>query len=273
MSYGWIGALVLRAYPADFRSARGEEMLGTLLDAREDSGRAFVRGLVSLLIRGLRARARVNAQVGAPRLIADGFCLAGVLRALAMLTDEYHGFGGAWPAWTLVVLFGVPVFAVLGRDRLGGLCGLIVAGYFLTHLMALIDPPHDLQLIGHPDILPWSVDRWAGPCVCFVVMLLKPRKRPRDARRAALLIPIVVLFLMPELATGVILLIALPVVGIIMLPVDPRLAIASAVLWAGLFASATANHVRLGLVTLPIVLLAMLLAVAQVRRASRDLPS
>jgi len=53
--------LLLRAYPAAYRDERGEEIIGTLLEATPD-GRAWPlpRDVRGLLIGGLRARAAVN---------------------------------------------------------------------------------------------------------------------------------------------------------------------------------------------------------------------
>lgn len=58
-----------------------------------------------------------------------------------------------------------------------------------------------------------------------------------------------------------------------MLAVDPRLAIASAVLWADIAAASTLGHTRLGLLTLPLVLLAMLLPVARQGAKPRARPT
>ena len=73
-----VARLALLAYPADVRAARGDEMRATLHDVSAGSGRAFAREAVDLVRLGLRARATATATAGAPRLIADGLCLAGV---------------------------------------------------------------------------------------------------------------------------------------------------------------------------------------------------
>lgn len=72
------GRFALGAYPLDARRARGEEMLGTLLDASDGSVGRFGREIGGLVRAGLGERAARVAGAGAPRLIADGFCLAGV---------------------------------------------------------------------------------------------------------------------------------------------------------------------------------------------------
>lgn len=167
MSSARLGRLALRAYPADVRDECGEEMLGTLLDAGDDSRRAFARGIRSLLVGGALERARDNARVGNRRLVADAFCLAGVLSSLLELRQMTElPFGP--PVWTIVVLAGVPAFAVLGRDRMAGLCGLavtvnaLIVGFGVPAAQAGQGP----LLLGHPGLVSF-IDRWLGPAVCF----------------------------------------------------------------------------------------------------------
>jgi hypothetical protein len=80
-----IGWLVVRAYPARTRSARGAEMVDTLLDSSEKSRRAFMTGCVSLLIAGMQQRGRkVN------RLVLGGIALVacGAGAAIAVVTGS-----------------------------------------------------------------------------------------------------------------------------------------------------------------------------------------
>jgi hypothetical protein len=65
-------------------------------------------------------------------------------------------------------------------------------------------------------------------------------------------------------------LIAVPLLGIGELPVNPRLAIASAVFWAEQAVTSRLGQTNIGLITIPILLLAVALAVAQQRRALRQ---
>jgi hypothetical protein len=66
-------------------------------------------------------------------------------------------------------------------------------------------------------------------------------------------------------------LIGLPILGIFYLPVDPRLAVASALLWADTVVTATVGGERLGLVTVPVLLLTVLIAVARQRALVRQI--
>src|ERR1700739_3484547 len=58
--------VLLTAYPAEYRRERGEEILGTLLEATPQ-GRAWpvARDVLALMIGGLRARAAANRRLTA----------------------------------------------------------------------------------------------------------------------------------------------------------------------------------------------------------------
>lgn len=263
-----IGSLALRTYPSEFRAVRGEEMLGTLLDAGEDSTAAFVKGCGSLLIGGLAERARSSVQVGTRRLVEDGFCLAAVLWSVYWLTSQAYWQTIEFPTWTLALAAAVPVFALWGRDRLAGLCGMALASYFLLRGYDVGHLPGQLVAIGHPSQV-FLLDRWLGPLVCFAAMVLKPRIRDNSTRRMAWLIPVAVIGVLWPPAVALLVLIGAPLLGIVLLPIDPRLAIASALVWIDVAAASTLGHVRLGLVTFPVLLLTILIADTRVRAVRR----
>jgi hypothetical protein len=62
-----IGQVALRAYPPAVREARGQEMLGMLLDAGEHSSLAFVRESGSVVLGGLRERGAITGRAGSRR--------------------------------------------------------------------------------------------------------------------------------------------------------------------------------------------------------------
>jgi hypothetical protein len=62
----------------------------------------------------------------------------------------------------------------------------------------------------------------------------------------------------------------LPLAGIILLPVDPRLAIASALLWADIGVTFTLGHTRLGLITLPVVMVVVLITIGRGKVLARQ---
>ncbi len=71
----------LRCYPPAMRTARGAEMLDTLLEASGDRHGVFVWNVVSLVTAGLGERARASARVSPGRTIAEAAKLASVLYA------------------------------------------------------------------------------------------------------------------------------------------------------------------------------------------------
>jgi hypothetical protein len=83
-----IARVALRAFPESVRTARGEEMLGTLLDVSATSRTRFLRELTGLVRSGLEARAARTAQNGAMRVVADGVCLSGVWLLTLFLASE-----------------------------------------------------------------------------------------------------------------------------------------------------------------------------------------
>ena len=174
----------LRAFPPAIRSARGDEMLGTLLDASAPSHARFAREIVELVRAGLRARATETAQAGARRLVADGFCLAAVwLLTLFLAADVANRIRGPiagspgspadllWP-WSLALLGAALALALIGFDRLAGAAALLFT-------VSLFGDPARYDIVG-ADRLPLLV-----PIICFGALLLAPRQRKTDAHRLA----------------------------------------------------------------------------------------
>jgi hypothetical protein len=264
-----IGSLALRAYPASFRSERGEEMLGALLDAGEDSTGAFVRGFASLIIGGCRQRARENGQLGARRLIADACCQSAVLLSVLNLSGLSERHLEPPPTWAWILLAAVLVCALLGRDRVGGICGVVLAGGLMFHQLGAQGGP-GIEIIGHPGRA-WFLGPEIVPFVCFAVMTFTPRIRAHDPRKLLWLIPTAVLFLIPETLVAALFLICMPLLGIILAAVDPRFAIVSVLLWTDAVAVSALLNVGLGLMTLTALLLAALITVARVRAITREI--
>jgi len=174
----------LRAFPPAIRSARGPEMLGTLLDASAASHTRFAREIVDLVRSGLRARATQTAQAGATRLVADGFCLAAVwLLTLFLAADVGNRIRGPLPggpaalvsSWSLALLGAALVLALIGSDRLAGAAGLLFTA-------SVFEDPARYDLTGTAR-LPLLV-----PLVCFGALLLAPRRRRPSTRRLAWLV-------------------------------------------------------------------------------------
>lgn len=251
--------LALLAYPKSLRSSKGEEIVGTLFDVSGESNAAYARELVALIGGGLRVRVGTAGQSGATRLIADGFCYAGV-GMLAFVTAlsvglvrrlvELHGAGvdASW-LWRLLLLTACLSAALVGYDRIAGAGALV----WVALGIGVANRAHvaGLQL---------AVD--AVPAACFVIMLTMPRRHARRIRRAGWLIPIAAL----GVATGGRVIAIYPVLAplavivplaLVRLTRDPRLAIACSVFAATVAVIDTADALRGGStpIGLPITLL------------------
>jgi hypothetical protein len=166
---------LLLTYPTGYREAHGDEIVSTLLEAARPTQRfPSWREATSLLLGGLRLRARQAAKQSPTRLWTDGLHLGVLLVVLVNL-------GGAMelllPPWT--ALLAVGALAVLrgwGRTALAAtaIAALAVARPLLPH-------------IGLPWWLPgygdWSaVGRYVWPAVVLAVLAWPGvgRLRPRS---------------------------------------------------------------------------------------------
>jgi hypothetical protein len=166
---------LLFTYPTGYRAAHSEEILSTLLEAARPTQRwPSWRESTSLLLGGLRLRARQAAKQSPTRLWTDGLHL-GVL--LIVLVNLGHALQMQFPLW--IALVAVGALAVLrgwGRTALAAtaIAGLAVARPLLPH-------------VGLPWWLPgygdWSaVGRYVWPAVVLAVLAWPgvARLRPRS---------------------------------------------------------------------------------------------
>jgi hypothetical protein len=166
---------LLVTYPPGYRAAHGEEILSTLLEAAGPAQRfPSWREATSLLLGGLRMRARQTAKQSPTRLWTDGLHLGVLLVVLVNL-------GGAlelrFPLWTVLVAVGaLTVLRGWGRTALAAtvIAALAVARPLLPH-------------IGLPWWLPgygdWAaVGRYLWPAVVVGVLVWPGvgRLRPRS---------------------------------------------------------------------------------------------
>lgn len=235
--------IALRSYPAKLRQERGAEMVSTLLDASGDSRRRFAREWFDLLREGFRARALQTASAGAGRLIADGFCLCAILLMsvdliiLVIWRTGHFQHDPLVALWSIGLLAAALALALVGHDRLAGGLGLI---WLVTRFPAVLH--EEFWQPGSPgkataDHVLLVLYQSALPFACFAVLLLAPRRQAVDLRRLAwLALPVLLIvqdspqqhgqgvtlaFLVQALALLLVVLFAA-----IMLPTDPRLAIA-----------------------------------------------
>jgi hypothetical protein len=223
-----IGQAALRAYPPVVRQARGPEMLGMLLDAGEQSRRAFAQESGSLVLGGVRERRALLARVGSRRLVADACCQAVLIfLALWLISAANTGVIAGVSRQLLVqelVLVVILAFAVVGCERIaavGGLAALIAYGPLGPHI----------QLV--------SLGRVVVPTACLLVMVCAPQRRPCDARQLLWLLPVGLLAALhahadiglPEILA------VMSVGGLLRLLLDPRLAIACSLVWITLLSA------------------------------------
>ena len=98
----------LRAYPAAYRAERGEEILGTLAEARPDA-RPSPGEVASLLVAGLRERERADSRVpgawwrgGLAALALPLACVNAAVALTGLGIAVERGTGRWWPAFALV---------------------------------------------------------------------------------------------------------------------------------------------------------------------------
>ena len=167
---------LLLAYPTDYRAAHGDEILSTLLEAARPTQQfPSWRESSSLVLGGLRMRARQAAKASPRRLWTDGLHLGVLLVVLVNL-------GGAMemllPPWT--ALLAVGALAVLRGWSRTALAATAIAGLAVARPLL---PAH----LGLPWWLPgygdWSaVGRYMWPAVVLAVLAWPGvgRLRPRS---------------------------------------------------------------------------------------------
>lgn len=166
---------LLFTYPSGYRAAHGEEILSTLLEAAAPTQRfPSWRESTSLLLGGLRMRARQAAKESPRRLWTDGLHL-GVL--LVVLVDLGSALQLRFPLWTALVAVGaLAVLRGWGRTALAA-----------TAIAALAVARPFVPQVGLPWWLPgygdWSaVGRYLWPAVVLAVLAWPGvgRLRPRS---------------------------------------------------------------------------------------------
>jgi hypothetical protein len=219
--------LLLRAYPEAYRSERGEEIIGTLLETTPE-GRAWplpmdIRGLV---IGGLRARAALNRRnttaanlrvavfVGVAAYLA--YVVAGVLGGLKTAADQ--GLQFRWPTLFVITLIAV----TLALAWLAGRRAIVLTSALSAAAVLVVAGPW------RPFAFGLAVTVLAG---LAVLIALASRERP-DRRWLWLIGPIVLARLLISTGAGIgvraalCLLLILAIVSITWLAIDARPTIA-----------------------------------------------
>jgi hypothetical protein len=238
-----IGRLVLRCFPSQEREQRGGEMLDTMLEASSGSIRAFAFEAASLAFAGLRERVGARAPVNTAGLVAEGFRQAAVIWVVLLLTVLHRGrFTARWPALDPfeLIVGAILVCWVLGYRRAAGVCGVVMLSSGVERWLVSVGVP------GYP--LWCLLGGCAVPFAGFVLMIAGPSPPARVLRRRAWRLPLSVIALLVvfdaafSVPLGEVLgLGALTIVGLLLITVDPRLWIATALVWTaiGIYVAAT----------------------------------
>jgi hypothetical protein len=199
-------------------------MLDTVLDAADDRHGAFVPDIVSLVIAGLGERARVSVQASVVATTADAAKLASMLSAclwVTVLTDRYGWRVNAPYSLHAIGLLAVVLLWALGRERLAGMIGVACT-------VALV--------LAYQSGIPLPIAVVIVPAVGYLCMSVAPRRKRPDPSAVAALAALVALGMIvapeqPGAVGAIIVLTAVSVAGVLAFPVQPRLAIAAAIIW------------------------------------------
>lgn len=170
---------LLLAYPPQVRAARAEEILTTLAESGGDRRLPSAREAWSLLVEGVRARARLAAAEGPGRIWADGLQLGVLLLTFANLGVLLRQ--ARWYlAWT--VLLGATVVAILrARPRVALVLAAVAALAAARPLLPMRLPQGLFGLApGYGD---WStVARHLAPVLLLALLSLPVLRRHLRAR-------------------------------------------------------------------------------------------
>jgi hypothetical protein len=245
--------LLLLAYPAVYRQDRGEEIIGTLLEATPE-GRSWpvARDVRGLVMGSLRARAAVNQRLTTSANLRIA-ALAGVAAALAFSAGAYvsvaaralTGLAGGhpqpgWPALLVAVLIGVAVTLAWVSRRRAVVLAAVIAAAILVSLAGAWRPP----------AFGWPVTVLTG----LAALALLAGRDEQPGRRWLWLLALVAAFpvlsaLPPRVGTLAFgsLLAATGIVSVLWIVIDARPAIAAAVFLLAFFLPLEIDNLAQGL--------------------------
>jgi hypothetical protein len=224
----------LQAYPPSVRNARGEEIVGTLLDASDGSWLRFSAEMLDLVRGGLRARGNVSAAVPLRRLIADACRLTALLwigvELLRWLTFELEPYPTP-TSWTVALPVLTLVLGLIGLDRLSAGCGLL----WLVIANPWVEP--GFKTLGDtPGWLNGLLIKDLVLIICLLAMIVAPRPRHIDPRRLLWLAALAGFAVLDalDMSQPAVPVLAISVFGLAAILISPRLAIAVPLWWIGL---------------------------------------
>jgi hypothetical protein len=180
MSRELIGRTLVRFYPTDVQQTRGNELVGTLLDAGDVSRWAFLANASSLAKSGLSERARQELGRPVGQILAGALCWAAVLTAMSVVVEgvatsvmwgvTIFSFGN--DPETIIDMYVLPILILAlfttGRNRTAGLLGLLRLGMRL----------HQSPMISLADFLITI----PVPALGFGLLAVRPRSIPPAGR-------------------------------------------------------------------------------------------
>ncbi|MGH2857001.1 MAG: hypothetical protein ACRDMJ_05900 [Solirubrobacteraceae bacterium] len=180
MSRQLIGRALVKFYPAEVQHTRGNELIGTLLDAGDASTRAFLANAASLAKSGLSERARQELRRPVGQILVGALCWAAVLSAMSVVVEAIGNsvmWGGTIFSFgndpeTIIDMYVLPVLILAlftsGRNRTTGLLGLLRVAMRL----------HQSSMISLADFLITI----PVPAVGFGLLAIRPRSIPHAGR-------------------------------------------------------------------------------------------
>jgi len=224
-----LAEVVTRAYPVDLRTERGAELVGTLLDAGEESLVAFVHQLGSVLRAGLAARVRIALTLAPAQIAIYALTWGAVMVVLGSELDlvgfVIHARGQVVLPAGILVTWVLPALVVLAfimkRSRTCGLLGI-----------ALIV----LRLALEPLLMSttWQVAQLVLPVSGFALLIVAPDRIPSSGRWAVVVPTVAFLcFDVTQIGfySGVDVIVPV-LLALCLLPFQPAFAIGTALAWS-----------------------------------------
>lgn len=261
-----IGRVAVRFYPREMRDSRGEEILGTALDAGDVSLTAFVWQAASLIAGGLGARSRRAFGQPSGKLAASALYWGAITAAIRIPVGQGVSRlagppGPAVPLVTIRDMYLLPLVMLasftLGRHRLAGLLGLAWVALYA-------------RMWGDAGLSTGQlIDSVLLPGAGFGVLALRPRVAPPawQARSlwllsAAALALVHVASPLPIGPHGSILVVIPGLLALASLPLAPAFAVGTALAWSTPLIWATGPQSAWRTVLLCCMVVALVLAAA-----------
>lgn len=233
MTKRWLGQAVVRLYPTEIRETRGDELVGTLLDAGDASPTAFITELVSLVLGALKAQSRQALAMPISTLIFQLLCWGAIVSIartfVGVVAQELRwgwSLGGPMNSLTYYVLPALVLLAFsMRRFRFVGSLGLLWVVAVLHARSSGLD-----GLVLYPR---WSIEELLLPLTGSLLMLVAPRRAPTSAPWLWLLPAAIwaaheITALGSQSGVGMVAPVAL---SMALLPLEPAFALGTALAW------------------------------------------